>query len=107
MTKFKLIFGSIIVLLILVLGMVAVLFSIPFWMLFRSFNAALVIDKLDNLVFFGGQTGETVSSHTGRWYVSGRTDIPWKFQFVHKLCDWTQPGHCETHIEPQFKDAPL
>lgn len=65
------------------------------------------IDGFNNAAWFAGSPKETISSHTGRWYASGRADIPKRFRFVRWLTDLFERGHAVRAIEEPFKDFPL
>ena len=64
-------------------------------------------DGINNAAWFGGNPKETISSHTGRWYASGRADIPLKFRFVKWLTDRFEQDHVLKAIEQPFEGEPL
>ena len=59
------------------------------------------LDQLDNASIFGGLPEETISSHTGRYILSGQL-LPVKFRFVRWLTDLFEKDHCINAIEPPF-----
>ena len=104
-TELRLIIGGLIVWFLLTLGGVI---SILRATLRDPWGSALGLDEFVNVGLFGGQRGETISSHTGRWYKDQPVArIPLQFRLVHALCNWTQAGHCENNIQPEFVGSPL
>lgn len=65
------------------------------------YRTGKALDQLINAALFGGLPQETVSSHTGRWVMSGQP-IPWKFTFVITLTDMFEEDHCVKAIEHPF-----
>jgi hypothetical protein len=70
------------------------------------FRVGKALDQTANAVLFGGHSKETVSSHTGRWIVSGR-NIPWQFAAVDLLTNIFERNHCVKAIEEPFVNEPL
>lgn len=68
----------------------------------------VALDKFCNSIYFGGDPRESVSSHTGRWLVSGQP-VPFKFRLVRWWCEDVLriTNHCTDAIDSNFKDAPL
>lgn len=64
-------------------------------------------DGINNAAWFGGNAKETISSHAGRWFVSGRTDVPLRFRAVKWITDRFDSGHVTRSIEDPFRDEPL
>jgi len=72
----------------------------------RVFQVGRAADQFDNALLFGGEPQETISSHCGRWVLSGQP-LPIKVRFVVMLTDLFETDHCVNAIEDAFKDAPL
>ena len=70
------------------------------------YRTGKAIDQLDNAALFAGNPKETISSHTGRWYASGR-EVPLKFKVVHWITNLFEKDHVIKAIEEPFRDAPL
>jgi len=70
------------------------------------YRVGKALDQTANAALFGGNPKETISSHTGRWIVSGKP-IPLKFQAVEILTDLFEEGHCVKAIEEPFIFEPL
>jgi hypothetical protein len=70
------------------------------------YRTGKAIDQFNNAAWFGGDPKETISSHTGRYILSGKT-LPWRFEFVAALTDLFEPAHCVNAVEEPFKDQPL
>jgi hypothetical protein len=70
------------------------------------YRCGKALDQFDNALIFGGLPQETISSHTGRWVVSGRP-MPFKFQFVYWLTDLFEEDHAVKAIEEPFEKEPL
>ena len=68
----------------------------------------VALDKFCNSIYFGGDPRESVSSHTGRWLLSGQL-IPLKFRFVRWWCEdfLGIANHCIDSIDSNFKDSSL
>lgn len=65
------------------------------------YRCGKALDQFDNALIFGGLPQETISSHAGRWVLSGQP-IPWKFRFVIWLTDLFEDDHAIKAIEPPF-----
>ncbi len=63
-------------------------------------------DQLCNAAFFGGNPKETISSHAGRWVLSGR-DVPARFRLVRWITDKFEQNHVLFAIESPFMGEPL
>lgn len=63
-------------------------------------------DGLNNAGWFGGDPRETISSHTGRWILSGKP-LPLKFRFVRWLTNKFEQDHCVKAIQEPFRNQPL
>ena len=70
------------------------------------YRTGKALDQFDNALLFGGEPQETISSHCGRWVLSGHP-MPIKVRFVVMLTDLFEADHCVGAIEDAFKDAPL
>ena len=70
------------------------------------YRTGKALDQTVNAVLFGGHSKETVSSHTGRWIVSGRP-IPLQFRAVWMLTDLFEHDHAVKAIEEPFVNEPL
>ena len=70
------------------------------------YRTGKALDQFDNALLFGGEPQETISSHTGRYVLSGKP-LPWKFAFVKWLTDRFEYNHCVEAIEEAFKNEPL
>ena len=70
------------------------------------YRTGKALDQFDNALIFGGEPQETISSHCGRWILSGRP-LPPKVRFVVMLTNLFEYNHCVSAIEDAFKDAPL
>jgi len=70
------------------------------------YRTGKAIDQLDNASIFGGDPKETISSHCGRWVVSGLT-LPLKVRFVVMLTNLFEQDHCVKAIEKPFINEPL
>ncbi len=70
------------------------------------YRTGKALDQLDNAAVFGGLPQETISSHTGRYVLSGQP-LPWKFKFVVWLTNLFEQDHAVKAVEPEFKDQPL
>lgn len=63
-------------------------------------------DGLCNAAFFNGDPRETISSHTGRWILSGQP-MPLKFRFVNWLTNLFETNHPLKAIQAPFMGQPL
>jgi hypothetical protein len=74
----------------------------------RVCRTCRLLDRIGNAVFFDGQIGETISSHTGRWFtdISGRP-IPWRFRVVKWVTDKFEKNHVIRVVDESFKGTPL
>jgi hypothetical protein len=70
------------------------------------YRVGKALDQTANAALFGGHPKETISSHTGRWIVSGR-DMPFWVFMVERLTDIFEPDHCVKAIEEPFIGEPL
>lgn len=70
------------------------------------YRCGKALDQFDNALVFGGLPQETISSHTGRWVLSGQP-IPWKFRFVIALTSVFEREHCLKAVEHPFVGAEL
>lgn len=70
------------------------------------YRTGKALDQFDNALLFGGHPKETISSHVGRWLVSGRP-VPWKFRTVAWLTNLFEKDHCIKAIEVPFLREPL
>jgi hypothetical protein len=70
------------------------------------YRTGKALDQFDNALLFGGEPQETISSHAGRYILSGQP-MPWKFRFVKWLTDKFEYNHCVGAVEDVFKDSPL
>ena len=70
------------------------------------YRTGKALDQLNNAAWFGGLAQETISSHTGRYILSGRP-LPWKFRAVHRLTSWFEQDHAVKAVEKQFNCEPL
>lgn len=70
------------------------------------YRVGKALDQTANAALFGGHPKETISSHTGRWLISGR-DVPWQFAAVDALTGLFERGHCIKAIEEPFRNEPL
>ncbi|MCP1289808.1 hypothetical protein NK214_06345 [Chromobacterium sp. S0633] len=88
-------------LLILLAGVVAGLFSVGWGLLAalacsqRAVRVAVALDQAANAAI-GGSEDETVSSRAAKGARAGR----WHWCILCRLLDWIDPGHCEKSIEP-------
>lgn len=70
------------------------------------YHVGKALDQTVNAALFGGHPKETVSSHTGRWYTSGR-EVPLKFRLVMLLTNLFEADHAIKAIEAPFVNEPL
>jgi len=70
------------------------------------YRCGKALDQFDNSLIFGGLPQETISSHAGRWVLSGQP-IPWKFKFVIALTNIFEKDHALKAVEPPFVGQPL
>lgn len=64
------------------------------------------LDQVCNAYWCGGHPKETVSSHAGRWIVSGRP-LPTWVRVVRVVTDVFEKDHCVKAIEEPFRNLPL
>ncbi len=65
------------------------------------YRTGKALDQLDNALIFGGLSQETISSHCGRWVLSG-LPLPLKVRFVVALTNLFEEDHCIKAIEHPF-----
>lgn len=65
------------------------------------YRCGKALDQFDNALVFGGLPQETISSHCGRWVLSGQP-LPLKVRFVVMLTNIFERDHCLKAIEPPF-----
>jgi len=65
------------------------------------YRVGKALDQTSNAVLFGGHPKETVSSHAGRWIVSGR-DMPLWVPVVDYATGIFEAEHCVKSIEEPF-----
>jgi len=64
------------------------------------------LDQVCNAVYCGGHPKETISSHAGRWIVSG-LPLPVWVRVVRAVTDIFERDHCVKAIEEPFRGMPL
>ena len=70
------------------------------------YRTGKAMDQFNNAAWFGGLPEETISSHTGRYILSGQ-QLPLKFRFVNWLTNLFEKDHCVNAVEDAFKGEPL
>jgi hypothetical protein len=65
------------------------------------YRCGKALDQFDNACFFGGLPQETISSHTGRYVLSGQ-QMPLMFRFVRWLTNLFEQDHAVKAIEKPF-----
>ena len=72
----------------------------------RVFQVGRAADQFDNALLFGGLSQETISSHCGRWVLSGQP-LPLRVRLVVMLTDCFETDHCINAIQLPFIGQPL
>lgn len=65
------------------------------------YRCGKALDQFDNALIFGGLPQETISSHAGRWVLSGKP-LPRLIRFVVWLTNLFEADHAVKAIEPPF-----
>jgi hypothetical protein len=65
------------------------------------YRVGKALDQTSNAALFGGNPKETVSSHAGRWIVSGRNMPAW-VPVVDRATGIFEDDHCVKAIEEPF-----
>ena len=70
------------------------------------YRVGKAMDQVTNAALFAGHPKETISSHVGRWIVSGK-QMPWWATAIDWITNLVDTDHCVDGIEEEYLNEPL